>query len=459
MRAHIFREYDIRGLAETELDDALASAIGRAFAATLTEELGRAPSIALCRDGRLSSPRIHAAISAALVNAGASVTDLGVGPTPLLYFGAHHLHTDGALQITGSHNPGPDNGVKMMRGTASFFGADITKLRDRIASEVPSAGVAQGSTRTVDLSNEYRAAVRKASRLPASSNQLRVVVDAGHGAAGPLGVQTLRGLGFQVDPMYCEIDGRFPAHHPDPTVVENLADLRERVLQTEAHLGIAWDGDGDRIGVIDERGDVIWGDKLMILFSRGVLREHPGATILGEVKCSQTLFDDVTKHGGRALYSKTGHSLIKTRMKREGALLAGEMSGHIFFGDRYFGYDDGIYAAVRVLEIVAAAQAEGHTLSSLLADVPKTFATPELRVACSDDTKFEVVKRVTEHFRTTHSVLDLDGARIDFGGGAWGLCRASNTQPVLVLRFEAPSSERVAEIEQLVRAAVEDARA
>lgn len=457
MRAHIFREYDIRGIAETELDDGVAAAIGGAFAATLTEELGRAPSIALCRDGRLSSPRIHAALSAALVKAGASVTDLGVGPTPLLYFGAHHLRTDGAMQITGSHNPGPDNGVKMMRGTASFFGADITRLRDRIASNTKTP-TAQGSTRSTDVSNEYRAAVRKASRLPACSNQLRVVVDAGHGAAGPLGVQTLRGLGFQIDPMYCEIDGRFPAHHPDPTVVENLEDLRERVLRTDAHLGIAWDGDGDRIGVIDERGDVIWGDKLMILFSRGVLREHPGATILGEVKCSQTLFDDVTRHGGRALYSKTGHSLIKTRMKAEGALLAGEMSGHIFFGDRYFGFDDGIYAAVRVLEIVAAAHAEGKTLSALLADVPQTFATPELRVPCSDETKFDVVQRVTKHFRTGHSVLDLDGARIDFGQGAWGLCRASNTQPVLVLRFEAPSSERLAEIEKLVRAAVEDAR-
>ncbi|NUP08788.1 MAG: phosphomannomutase/phosphoglucomutase [Polyangiaceae bacterium] len=454
---HVFREYDIRGVADRDLEDPFAEALGRAFGRTLADELGRAPRIALCRDGRLSSPRIHDALVRGLLGAGAMVVDVGLGPTPLLYFAAHHLATDGAIQITGSHNPGEDNGFKMMRGTASFFGADILRLRDRMAKGEPASNVAPGEISEIDVSDAYIEAVRKASRLPEHPEKIRIVVDAGNGAAGPLGIRTLEALGFTVDPLYCDIDGRFPNHHPDPTVPENLRELRERVVSTGARLGIAWDGDGDRIGAVDERGEIIWGDKLMILFSRGVLREHPGATILGEVKCSQTLFEDVARHGGKPLYSKTGHSLIKTRMKAEKALLAGEMSGHIFFADRYFGYDDAIYAAVRLFEIASGCGEAG--LSSLLTDVPATFATPEIRVPCDDARKFDVVSSVTEHFRATHSILDLDGARIDFGDGAWGLCRASNTQPVLVLRFEARSEPRLAEIRAEVQRVVEGAGA
>lgn len=451
---HVFREYDIRGVADRDLPDTFAEALGRAFCATLTDELGP-PRVAVCRDGRVSSPRIHAALVRGLIAAGAEVQDVGVGPTPLLYFAAHHLATDGAIQITGSHNPGEDNGFKMMRGTASFFGGDIQRLRERMAKPTPDAA-RPGLITEIDVSDAYIAEVRASSRVPERPERLRVVVDAGNGAAGPLGLRTLRALGFTVDPLHCDIDGRFPNHHPDPTVVENLAELRERVLSTGALLGIAWDGDGDRIGAIDERGEIIWGDKLMILFSRALLAEHPGATILGEVKCSQTLFDDVRRNGGNAVYSKTGHSLIKTKMKAERALLAGEMSGHVFFADRYYGYDDAIYAAIRLLEIAAAAPAG---LSSLLSDVPPTFATPEIRVACADERKFGVVSTVTEHFRRTHSILDLDGARIDFGDGAWGLCRASNTQPVLVLRFEARTEERLVEIRSEVQRVVERAGA
>jgi len=451
---HIFREYDIRGVADRDLSDDVVARIGAAFTAILRAELGRAPRIALGRDGRLSSPRIHGALTRGMLLGGATLLDIGVGPSPLLYFAAHHLETDGAIHVTGSHNPGPDNGLKFMRGTASFFGADIAALHDRAALASASRSndsVEAGSLEALDVSDAYLEAIRRASRPLKSHAGLRAVVDAGNGAAGPLGMRVLRALGFDIDPIHCEIDGTFPNHHPDPTVEENLRDLRERVLSTKATLGIAWDGDGDRIGVIDERGEVVWGDRLMILFSRAILREHPGATILGEVKCSETLFEDIRRHGGRALYSKTGHSLIKTKMKAERAVLAGEMSGHIFFADRYFGFDDAIYAAVRLLEIVGSPPV---AISTLLADVPRTFATPEIRVDCADELKFGVVERVLSHYRALHPVLDIDGARVDFGDGAWGLCRASNTQPVLVLRFEANTESRLAAIRSEVESVV-----
>ncbi|MBL8740640.1 MAG: phosphomannomutase/phosphoglucomutase, partial [Myxococcales bacterium] len=445
--------YDIRGVAERDLTSELVERVAHAFAVTIATEVGRRPSFALGRDGRLSSPRLHDAVVKGFVAAGARVRDVGVGPTPLVYFAAHHLETDAALQITGSHNPGEDNGLKLMRGKASFFGADIQSLRARVASGLPLPVASGGSHETIDISDAYVDGIRRASRLP-DGELPRVVVDAGNGAAGPLGVRTLRALGLEVDPLFEEIDGRFPNHHPDPTQPENLVALKRRVLETGAPLGLAWDGDGDRLGAIDEHGEIVWGDKLMILFSRALLEERPGASILGEVKCSETLFDDIRKHGGIALYSKTGHSLIKTRMKKEGALLAGEMSGHLFFADRFFGYDDAIYAAVRLIEIVAREKAP---LSRLLADVPPTFATPELRVDCPDERKFDVVARVLEHFKKTHDVLDIDGARIGFGDGAWGLCRASNTQPVLVLRFEASSEARLATIRAEVEAVVAQA--
>ena len=449
--AHVFREYDVRGVADRDLTDEFAFALGRAFADILAKsaEGGRPLRVAVGRDGRLSSPRLFENLTRGLQQGGAHVIDIGIGPTPLLYFAAYHEGTDGAVQITGSHNPGEDNGFKMMRGKASFYGADIQELR--AVMEAPAAAAEPGTMTSKDISDAYVEAVRKASRLEGLTVP-KVVVDAGNGSAGPLGVRTLEALGIEVDPLFCDIDGNFPNHHPDPTVLENLEHLRARIASTGAALGIAWDGDGDRIGAMDEKGEVIWGDKLMILFSRVVLADNPGATILGEVKCSETLFADVTAHGGKALYSKTGHSLIKSKMKAEGALLAGEMSGHMFFADRYFGYDDAIYAAIRLLEIVAK---EKRPLSELLADVPETHATPELRFPCADEKKFEVVKRVQEHYKKTHRVLDLDGARVDFGDGAWGLCRASNTQPVLVLRFEARTAERRDEIRREVESLVE----
>jgi phosphomannomutase/phosphoglucomutase len=451
---HVFREYDIRGVADVDLSDELATAIGRALASDLRETqktpADRTIRVAVARDCRLSSERLFAALTRGLMQSGADVIDIGVGPTPLLYFAAHHLSSDGAVMITGSHNPGEDNGFKLMRGKQTLYGDAVRALRDRIEGGELALGP-QGRSSSQDVSDAYVAAIVEASRFSRPPSGISLVVDAGNGAAGPLALRVLAAVGAKVDPIFCDMDGRFPNHHPDPTVEENLVALRDRVARNRATLGIAFDGDGDRIGVIDEAGEVVWGDKLLILFARGVLAAHPGAAILGEVKCSQTLFDDIADKGGRPIVSRTGHSLIKKRMKEEGALLAGEMSGHIFFADRYFGFDDAIYAAVRALELVAESQ---KTPGQLLADVPATAATPELRMACPDKIKFEVVGRVLSQFRASHEVVDVDGARILFGEGAWGLCRASNTGPVLVLRFEAKSQARLDEIRSEVEAVV-----
>lgn len=449
----VFREYDIRGVAETDLSDELAHALGRALATFLARDDATGPRIAVCRDCRLSSDRLFAALTAGMMASRAEVVDVGVGPSPLLYFSAHHLGTDGAVMITGSHNPPEDNGFKMMRGLGPLFGDDIQALQQMINDERFATG--DGSLTERDPRDAYVSAVREASRITPGAVG-RVVIDAGNGAAGPLAVATLEALGVAIEPLFCDMDGRFPNHHPDPTVEDNLTALREKVAEIGAPLGIAYDGDGDRIGVVDARGDVIWGDKLMVLFSREVLAEHPGAAIIGEVKCSQTLYDDIAAKGGRPIVNKTGHSLIKKRMKDEGALLAGEMSGHIFFADRYFGFDDAIYASARLVELVGRL---GRAPRELLADLPETFVTPELRVSCPDEIKFDVVAKVLDHYRATHDVLDVDGARIDFGDGAWGLCRASNTGPVLVLRFEAKSAERRDAIRAEVEAVVTRARA
>jgi len=453
--AHVFREYDIRGVADRELSDDLVQAIGEAFALTLLEEApaGKVLRIAVGRDCRLSSPRIFAALTDGLLKAGADVIDVDVGPTPLLYFAVHHFDADGGVMITGSHNAGDENGLKMMKGKASFFADDIRRLRDRVAVALPAPERERGSLRTVDLAQAY--VDRVCLGIELSGSGLRVVVDAGNGSAGPLGVAAIRKAGLEPETLFCDMDGEFPNHHPDPTVVENISTLISRVKDSKASVGIAWDGDGDRLGAVDATGEVIWGDKLMVLFARDVLSDHPGAAILGEVKCSQTLYDDIRAHGGRPILWKTGHSNIKTKMKEEGALLAGEMSGHLFFADRYFGYDDAIYGALRLLQILAKSK---KTIGELLSDLPRTFVTPELRVECPDAIKFEVVERVRNRYREKYEVIDVDGARILFGDGAWGLVRASNTGPVLVLRFEAKTEARRDELRAEVEGVVAEER-
>ncbi len=454
---HAFREYDIRGVADRDLGDDVARGIGRGFA-TVLGAATRGLRVAVGRDCRLSSDRLFAALVDGLTAGGADVVEIGVGPTPMLYASVHALEADGGVMITGSHNPGDENGFKLMRGKASFFGPDIQELRRVIEQERFATRPARGTVSHVDMHDRYVEMVTSGIKL--ATTDLRFVLDAGNGSGGPMGLACMRKLGLSPDPLFCEMDGRFPNHHPDPTVPANLDALVRRVRETGARVGLAYDGDADRLGAVDASGEIIWGDKLLLLFARGLLAERPGAAILGEVKCSQTLYDDIARHGGRPILWKTGHSLIKTKMKEEHALLAGEMSGHLFFADRYLGYDDAIYASLRLLELLTC---DGRSLSEMLSDVPRTFATPELRVDCPDAIKFEVVAAVLRHYVASgKSVVDIDGARVSFGTErepAWGLVRASNTGPVLVMRFEATTPERRDAIRAEVEQVVLDARA
>jgi phosphomannomutase/phosphoglucomutase len=370
------------------------------------------------------------------------VIDLGMVPTPLLYFALFNLNEEGGIQITGSHNPPDNNGFKICLGTSTIYGDEIQKIR--LIMESGEFVTGKGTLEEKDIARAYTDYLLK--HLFPGNWKRRVVVDAGNGTGGVIAVPLYRDLGFEVIPLFCEQDGHFPNHHPDPTIPENMKSLIETVAREKADLGIAFDGDSDRIGVVDECGSVIWGDQLMIIFSRSILEDSPGATFIAEVKCSQTLFDDIAKRRGNPIMWKVGHSLIKAKMKEEGASLAGEMSGHLFFADRYFGYDDAIYAGARLLEILS--NADG-SLSSLLADVPKMLSTPEIRMDCPDEKKFHLVRQLAEEFKRKYRVIEIDGARVLFSDG-WGLVRASNTQPVLVLRFEASSQERLATIQHLV---------
>jgi phosphomannomutase/phosphoglucomutase len=436
----IFREYDIRGVAETDLTDGLVLALADAIAEQFRE--GGASRITLGRDCRLSSPRIHEIMRARLVGGGLTVEDVGVVHSPGLYFSVFHQKADGGVMITASHNPSEDNGFKIMGGRSTIYGAAIQKLRQRIEARggQPAPSVAGGSVTDVDVLGPYVEHV--ASNMKLGKRRMKVVVDGGNGTGGPTTLAIMKRLGIEAEGLYCELDGRFPNHHPDPTVAENLVDLIKRVQDSGAEAGIALDGDADRIGVVDPRGRIVWGDQLMMLFARDILKERPGATFVSEVKCSQALYDEIAALGGRAIMWKVGHSLIKTKMKEEGAVLAGEMSGHMFFADRYFGFDDAVYSAARLVELLSRSE---KTLAELVDTLPVLYNTPELRVPCPDDIKFEVVKRAVAHYKAILPVVDVDGARVKFPGG-WGLVRASNTGPVLVLRCEADSPERLATI-------------
>jgi phosphomannomutase / phosphoglucomutase len=453
MSQHIYREYDIRGVADRDLTSDVAQGIGRGLGLMLRPEGHTAPlRIAVGRDCRLSGPRIVGDLVTGLRRSGASVVDVGVGPTPMLYFAVHSLDADGGVMVTGSHNPGDENGFKIMRGKASFFGEDIQALR-RMIEQRNFGSDGSGGLEQTSVEDSYVGALTAKIKLQDPS--MRVVVDAGNGSAGPLGLRAFRALGLDPVPLYCDMDGTFPNHHPDPTVPKNLTTLIETVRKVGARVGIAFDGDGDRLGVIDADGEPVWGDRLLALFARDVLRTQKGASVIGEVKCSQSLFDDVEKHGGRPVMWKTGHSLIKTKMKETGALLAGEMSGHFFFKDRYFGYDDGIYAALRLLEILSR---EGKTVGELLHDLPRMNSTPEIRVECPDDIKQRLVEGVRDYFRGRYETTEIDGVRVRHADGAWALVRASNTGPVIVLRFEAPTAERLAEVQGETLAVLDSSR-
>ena len=446
----IFREYDIRGVADVELLDADVEQLGRAFGTYLQRNAG--PRVNLGRDTRLSSPRLHDALLRGLVASGCEVTDIGVVPTPVLYYSCVHLKADGGVMITGSHNPSEFNGFKTVCGESTIHGESIQEIRRIIESGDFAAGA--GSARTADLVTPY---VDEVSRQFRFERRIKVVIDAGNGTGGPVMRRILANLNVDATEMYFEMDGRFPNHHPDPTVPANLAALIAKVEETGADLGIAFDGDTDRIGAVDEHGTVVYGDQLMIIYGREILTRKPGATFISEVKCSQIMFDDLKQRGGNPIMWKVGHSLIKAKMKESHAELAGEMSGHMFFADRYYGFDDALYAACRLIEIVAAS---GRPLSAQLADLPKTVTTPEIRFDCPDELKFEVVRRAAEVLRARHQTVDVDGVRVIFANG-WGLVRASNTQPVLVMRFEATTPELLAayqrEVEEVVEAAKADA--
>ena len=425
----IFREYDIRGIAAEQLTDDGIESLGKAVGTYLRRHSGS--GVCLGRDCRLSSPRLRDAIARGLVGSGCQVFDLGTVPTPLLYYGVVHLATAGGVMITGSHNPSEYNGFKVVCGASTIHGGEIQELRRMI--EAGDLAHGEGSVSEVDIVTPYVDEISAQFRFP---RRVRVVLDAGNGVAGPVVHKVLERLDCEPIELFFDMDGRFPNHHPDPTVPAYLESLIREVRARGADLGIAFDGDGDRIGAVDENGFVIWGDQLMLIYAREILSRKPGATFIGEVKCSQTMYDGIRALGGNAVMWKTGHSLIKAKMRELAAELAGEMSGHMFFADRYHGFDDAIYAACRLLEIVARS---GQPLSAQLAGVQRTVTTPEIRVDCPDERKFDVVRQVTERFRKTHQIVDVDGMRVLFPEG-WGLVRASNTQPVLVLRFEATTA-------------------
>ncbi|MBU1053794.1 MAG: phosphomannomutase/phosphoglucomutase [Proteobacteria bacterium] len=439
MNPEIFREYDIRGITDKDLNEEDVVLLGKGIGTYLLKH-GKS-NLSVGRDCRLTSDNYSDKVIEGLRSTGCNVTDIGICPTPVLYFSIGHLKLQGGVMVTASHNPPEYNGFKICIGPDSLHGKQLLDILDIIKNKSFVSG--NGLLSSSDVLTPYKEFVQNNISI---SNSLKVGIDAGNGTAGVVAIPVLKNLGCEVYDLYCDMDGTFPNHEADPTVLKNMTDLIELVREKQLDIGIGYDGDGDRLGVVDEKGNIIYGDQLMIIFSREILSRKPGATFISEVKCSKTMYDDIEKHGGRAIMWKTGHSLIKKKMKEEKAELAGEMSGHMFFADRYFGFDDALYASCRLLEIISKT---GKKISELLSDIPKTYSTPELRVDCPDDKKFALVKKVTEHFRKSNNIIDIDGVRVLFDDG-WGLVRASNTQPALVLRFEAMSEKRLLEIKDLV---------
>lgn len=464
IKPSIFREYDIRGIAGKDLDADFAECLGKAYALYIS---GRKPvanrknlTVSVGWDCRLTSDSYSAALVTGLRKGGLDVIRLGVCPTPLTYFSVFHLDLDGGVMITGSHNPGDYNGFKICVGKDTIHGHQIQELRElmqKIASaNTPQTPAHMGAVSDYPIIPPYLDHLVKNVKPIVKNASKKIVIDAGNGTASTVAPELFHRLGAKVTSLFCELDGRFPNHHPDPTVPENLKDLVAKIKEEKADFGLAFDGDSDRLGLVDETGRIIFGDELMVLLSRSVLKERPGATIISEVKSSHKLYNDIAAHGGKPIMWKTGHSLIKAKMKETHAALAGEMSGHIFFADRYFGFDDAIYAALRVYELALEASAP---ISQLLADLPITVSTPEIRMDCEEEKKFQLVEETKQRLSRKYqkyAMTDIDGVRMDFGDG-WGLVRASNTQPVLVLRFEAPTASRLTEIREMVESTLKEA--
>jgi phosphomannomutase/phosphoglucomutase len=446
MNTNIFRAYDIRGIVGEQLTEETVAILGKAIG-TFFHKNG-AKRIAIGYDARKSSPTFCRLLTEGFNQTGCDAVLIGMVPTPVLYHTVFTKPVDGGVMITGSHNPPDHNGFKICLGKSTLFGSQIQEIKEIALSCDFSSG--DGSVHTIEVLADYIADI--VSKIDLGPRKLKAVVDGGNGMGGVTGIPVYEQLGIDLVKLFTEPDSDFPNHHPDPTVTENLQDTIKAVRESGADIGIAFDGDGDRIGIVDETGRIIWGDELMVLLSRTILADRPGATIIAEVKCSQNLFDDIKKHGGVPIMWKAGHSIIKSKMKETKAALAGEMSGHIFFADRFYGFDDATYAGARVLEILSKTDKQ---LSELLGDLPETFSTPELRVDCSDETKFDVVAKIAEEFSKTNEVITIDGARILFDHG-WGLVRASNTQAILVLRFEANSEQDLGRIRKIVEEQVEE---
>jgi phosphomannomutase/phosphoglucomutase len=436
----IFRQYDVRGLVDRDLTDGVVELLGQGYGSYMVD-LGH-KRVSVGRDARLSSPRFSDALIKGILSTGVDVIDIGMVPTPTLYFSLFQLSVQGGVMITGSHNPPEFNGFKLAVGHTTLYGPQIQKVREIIeAARFPKG---HGILSERDLKPDYVSMLK--NKIGRFDRELKVVVDAGNGLGGMFCPGLLRELGADASGLFCEVDGTFPNHHPDPTIPAYLTDLIAAVARQEADLGMAYDGDCDRLGVIDEHGNIIWGDQLLILFSREILKRQPGATIIFEVKCSQALPEEIEKAGGVPLMWRTGHSFIKGKMKEVGSPLAGEMSGHLFFADEYFGYDDALYASLRLVRLLSRSD---KSIGEMLADVPRYFSTPEIRVDCPDEQKFQIVSDLVAYFEQHYDVVDVDGARVLFGDG-WGLVRASNTQPALVLRFEAKTPERLEEIKRII---------
>lgn len=450
LNPEIFREYDIRGTVERDLSEEFAYVLGRAYASLALEK--NLNNIAIGYDARITSPAYTKALAQGMNDCGINTIVTGMGPTPQLYYAVYSHGFGGGIQVTGSHNPPDMNGFKILLGKHTLSGEEIQDMRKRCEKQLNLRDkVAKpGSNTELNIRPEYIAQMIENSKSHMGPRKLKVVVDGGNGVGGLVGPDVLRGLGLEVIELYCDPDGRFPNHHPDPTVMENIVDLRRLVVEHKADFGIGWDGDADRIGVVDERGEVIFGDLLLLLFGREILKSSPGATIIGDVKCSSRLFDELKKAGANAVMWKTGHSLIKGKLKELNGELGGEVSGHIFFKHRYFGFDDALYASARFAEI---ASNHNGPVSSLLNDVPKMVATPEIRVDCPEEIKFKIPELAREAFKE-FELSTIDGVRITFPHG-WGLIRASNTQPVLVMRFEASNQKFLDEYQQLVASRVE----
>ncbi len=437
---YIFREYDIRGIVGQDLTDETIALLARGYGAFFKHaDVSR---ISIGGDVRLSSNHIRNILIDEITRCGIDVIDIGEVPTPVQYFSMYNLPVDAGIMITGSHNPPDYNGFKLTLKKAPVFGEDIQRIRTIIESKSFTKGRARSEK--ISVTADY---IKHISENINIQKPLNIILDSGNGAAGSVAGPLFKDLGQNARDIFPEPDGNFPNHHPDPTVVENIQDLIQTVKTEKADFGVGYDGDGDRIGVVDEKGEIIWGDRLIILFSRDILKQKPGSPIIFEVKCSQALPEMIEKFGGQPIMWKTGHSLLKKKMKEINSPLAGEMSGHLFFADRYFGYDDAIYASARLAELLGKTD---QNLSDLLADVPRYFSTPELRAETeTDQIKFDIASKAKKYFSAHYPVIDIDGVRILFEDG-WGLVRASNTQPVIVLRFEAKTQERVEEIKSLV---------